>query len=257
MDYSDAKKRLLAAQAILLEPTSSFEKLSSVRKLIAGVHPRIDAILAQTDKELDALQKVIGGDVIGLSANNLSERTEEEKKRKRYLLLFLKTWNSLKSEVARVQAEFDAGQNAPDAVSHASHWGRIFNFAKGPFGIITIVAAALVATSAATSVKITIYNQGCPTMVPSASMPIPIPGISFPKDPLVSGSSGEMSIPALPLTVDGTNVGRLTASSLKFNMSFELGEVDQVTFDGQELLGKVTDIKLAEKKSHDLVFICQ
>lgn len=256
MDYGDAKKRLLAAQALLLEPSSSLDKFGSVKTLIKGIRPELDEFLDRCDKDLSTVQKILGRDVLSLSTENLPENTEEQKKRKKAVLFFWKTWNSLKGEVERVQAEMNSANSAQDGVVKSSHWGRIFNFAKGPFGIVTIAAVAIVTTTSATSVQITIHNQGCATMVPSSSMPFPLPGISFPKDPIPSGGSGAASIPGLPITIDGSKSGKLSISSLKLNMDFELGDISDMTFDDVHLLGKTTHINLSEKKQHDLVFIC-
>ena len=256
MEYAEAKKRLLAAQTLLLEPATSFEKFASVKMLLTGVHPRLDEFLARAAEELAPIEKILGGDYVLLTIENLPEATEEHKKKKKAILFFWKTWNTLKSEVSRVQAEMHAAQNAPDQVTKSSHWGRIFNFAKGPFGILTVAAVALASASAVTSVEISIKNQNCPTMVPSSSMPIPLPGISFPKDPIPKGGTGKASIPGVPVTVDGTQKGTLLLSSIKLHMSFQLGAIKSVTFDGVELLGKKTDINLSEKKSHEMVFTC-
>ena len=61
----------------------------------------------------------------------------------------------------------------------------------------------------------------------------------------------------MPLNVDGTGSGTLVASLLTFTMSFQLGEVTEVTFDGESLLGKKSNLSLSSSKSHDLVFICE
>ena len=256
MDYRDAKKRLLAAQALLLEPSSSFGKFSSVKTLVRGIHPRLDEMLERCDKELATVEKIIGGEVISLTTENLPENTEEQKRRKKAILFFWKNWNTLKGEVERVQAEMNSANTAQDGVMKSSHWGRIFNFAKGPLGILTIVAVGIASASAATSVQITIHNQGCPTMIPSSSVSIPLPGISFPSTPIPSGSSATASLPGIPVTIDGTKKGSLTVSSLKLNMSFELGDVSDVIFDDAHLVGKTTQVNLMEKKTHDLTFVC-
>ena len=88
-------------------------------------------------------------------------------------------------------------------------------------------------------------------------MPIPIPGISFPKEPIPKGGSAKASLPGIPVTIDGTQKGSLVLSSVKISMTFALGGVDDVTFDGVSLIGKTTDINLSSKKSHELVFVCK
>lgn len=257
MNYADAKKRLLAAQTLLLEPSSSFEKFSAVKKLLAGVHPELDRALEHAEKDLTSVEQILGHDFFSFAAENLPEVTEEQKNRKKTVLFFWKTWNTLRGEVARVQAEMDQANNTSDQVQKNSHWGRIGNFAKGPFGILTIVAVVIVSLSAYTSVQITIHNQGCPTMLPSSSVPNFIPGIKLPTEAIPSGGSAAAALPGLPLTVDGTQKGKLLISSLKFTLTFELGAVKSATFDGTELFGKKTQINLSSKKTHDLVLVCK
>jgi len=257
MDYREAKKRLLAAQQLLLEPSNSFEKFSAVRKLVFGIHPRIDEILHLCDAQLGALEKVISGDFLTLSMEHIPETTEEEKRHKKMLLVFWKFWDQLKGEITRVQAELDQANSSQDTTGKSSHWARVFNFAKGPFGIVTIAAVGLVIAAQATSVKVTIKNQGCATMVPSSSLPFSLPGLSFPKDPIVNGSEGVATVPALTFTIDGTQPGQLVAKALKLGITIKLGAIDDITLDGDSILGKMTVVRMGDKKTHDLVFICK
>jgi hypothetical protein len=81
MNYSDAKKKLDAATALLSPSSSTVSKLRSVGSLIRGMNPRMDATLAEYEKNLGDLEKLLDGDVIALSAERLPETTEEEKKR--------------------------------------------------------------------------------------------------------------------------------------------------------------------------------
>jgi hypothetical protein len=59
------------------------------------------------------------------------------------------------------------------------------------------------------------------------------------------------------MIADGTQKGVLTVGSFKFNMSFQLGSISDVKFDGTSLLGKTTSLNLSEKKSHELIFVCK
>ncbi len=256
MNYEEAKKRLLAAQTLLLEPSSSFEKFSAVKNLIAGVHPQLDEALERCAKDLATVENILGRDFVLLGAENLPENTEEEKRRKKAVLFFFKTWNTLRSEVARVQAEMNSADSTDDALQKSSHWGRIFNFAKGPFGVLTLIAVALVSVSAYTSVQITIHNEGCPTLIPSSSVPNFIPGIKLPADPIPSGGTAEAALPGLPVSVDGTKKGSLIVSMLTFKLTFQLSGVKSATFDGEDLFGKITSVDLSKKKTHELVLKC-
>lgn len=257
MNYEQMHKRLLAAQELFLEPTTTLEKFRAVRVLVKGIHVGIDEKFEYTEKALVNLEKTLSLDVISLTTENLPEATEEQKKRKKALLLFFETWNNLKGEVTRVQNELAGAEDAPDMKGRVSHWSRILNFAKGPLGIVTIVAIALVVTMEETSVRVVIHNQGCPTMYPSSTIPITLPGLSLPKNPIPSGGSAIAVLPALPFTIDGTKPGVLTASTIKFTMTFQLGGMRDVTLDGASLLGKKTPIHWGDNKEHNLVFVCK
>lgn len=132
------KRRLLAAAKILDEETTSRDKLEAVRKLIMGINPALDKILTQASKAWRLVEQVHKGKVIDVVTENLPERSAEEKKRKRGLLLFIKWWRQLKGEVKRVQKEM---QNPSGAGSGL----RILAKAKGPVGVITLVALGIVA----------------------------------------------------------------------------------------------------------------
>ncbi|OGG49891.1 hypothetical protein A2763_01765 [Candidatus Kaiserbacteria bacterium RIFCSPHIGHO2_01_FULL_54_36] len=260
MPYSNVAgthTKIIAAQTLLLEPTTSKEKFAHIHTLLKGINPQLDTALERCADGLATLDKVLHGDVISLSADNLPEQTEEEKRRKRALVLFLGSWNKLKGEVARVEKELAAAESAGTTEARVSGWRKIGNFAKGPFGIITIVAVAIVLTMQAVSVKVTITNQGCDTIVPDVPLPFSLPGLSLPKEPIPSGGSASATVPGLTVTVDATQSGTLTATTLGYSMDFELSGMDDVQFDGATLLGKETTIRLSEKKEHELVLACR
>ena len=256
MGGKEAHRRLAAAQMLLLEPSTTREKFSSVRTLIHGIHPSIDSSLSRIDQHLSTWEKVASGDVISLSAEHLPENTEEEKKRKKWLLLFINSWRQLGSEVERVRAEMAAAEKAETPGNNASHWGRVFRYAKGPLGLVTVLAVG-VALMHQTAVTITVQNKGCGTMYPSGSIPISIPGLSLPKDPIPSGGSAQVVIPGLTVSVDGTQRGVVSLGVLNYSLSFQLPlNVKDVTMDGASLLGKKTEVKLSEKDQHVLSLVC-
>src|SRR3989344_1543301 len=158
MRYLDAKeshKRIIAAQALLLEQTTSKEKFEHVRTLLTGINPQLDSALERCAEGISMLDKLVKGDVISLTAENLSENTEEEKRRKRMLLLFIQGWKDLKNEVARVEKELSQ-DSSPTSGERASAWGRVLGVAKGPLGIITLVAVGIVVAMQAISVEVVI-----------------------------------------------------------------------------------------------------
>src|SRR3989344_4631144 len=251
MDPKQAHKRLFAAKALLLEPTTTREKFSAVRNLIEGINPEIDKALLQVDEAILTVEKVIGGRVIQLGAEHLPENTEEEKKRKRALLFFINTWNKLKSEVVRVTAELEHSEQAQTPAEHVSVWGRIFNIAKSPFGIITIVAVGIVVAMQTTSVEVVIQNQGCGTLQPFASIPFSLPALSPPKAPIPNGATATATLPPLPVNTDGTAQGMVTMRALTLTMTIQLpSNIRDVTLNGTSLLGKESKVYLSERQEH-------
>lgn len=254
MDYADTKKRLNAAYGLLSESTTTLEKVRSLKALISGINPELDKKWAELDRYVSTIEHMESGEVIDLAIDSLPEVTEEQKKRKKVLVLFFKYWNDLKSEVQRVQNEFESQKQSGQG---GSVWARIFSASKGPLAIVTIIAVGIAALSA-TSVDITIQNNGCSTLYANSKVPISLPGLVLPSDPIPSGGSATATIPPLAITIDGTSAGTLTISSLKLNFSIQLSKsIRDVTFDGVSLLGKKTDIQLSERDAHALVLTCQ
>ncbi|MEK7509104.1 MAG: hypothetical protein AAB605_00140 [Patescibacteria group bacterium] len=257
MDARDTHKRMRAAYALLAEPTTTRQKIGSVITLLKGINPRFDEALVRAEEALSTLGKIEEGAVIELSAERLPENTEEEKKRKKALLLFIRTWKEVQSEVARVQAELGNQGDVQAPTQHISAWGRIFNFAKGPFGIVTAVVVVGVVAMQQTAVQVTIENHGCGTMYVSGSVPIALPGLKLPKEPIASGGSAEVELPGLTANVDGTNPEALSLRVLTFSMTFQLSsDIEDVTMDGVSLLGKKTEVHLSEQDTHVLKLIC-
>lgn len=258
MDLRASHKRLLAAKALLAESTTTREKFTHIRHLIEGVHPKLDDLLKEVDQHIGTVEKVIGGDVIHLTAEHLPEETEEQKKRKRALLLFINTWKKLQGEVARVAAELEAGKDAQTPGEHVSVWAKVFNVIKNPFSIVTIVAVGAVVGLQAASVKIDIQNQGCGTFEVAGSMPFSIPGLSLPTEPIPNNGSATAELPGLTVEVDGTSKSALTMRFLTFTMSFGLpSSIRDVTLNGTSLLGKKSSVALSEHEEHILILSCR
>jgi len=257
-DFKVALKGIIAAQSLLLEPTTSKEKFAHIHTLLKGIDPRLDSVLESCAHGISTIDKAIHGDVISLTADNLPEYTEEDKRRKKAILFFLVSWNKLKAEVARVEKELSAAQSAETGGGKMSGWRRVINFAKGPFGIITIAAVGIVLTMQAVSVKVTITNQGCDTITPNVPLPFALPGLSLPKDPIPSGSSAVARVPGLTITVDATQQGSISAQALGYSMDFQLSsDVRDIQLDGASLLDKKTVVRLSDKKEHELTVVCE
>lgn len=140
MTPTDSKERFLAASRLLTAQSTTLEKFEEVRKLTAGVNPKVDRLLELCSDALSKIEKLRKGEVIELAADHLPEETEEEKRRKAAILFFIRSWKELQSEVERVKSELaDKGESKSSQEQMAS-LGKIAVFAKGPFGIITLGA---------------------------------------------------------------------------------------------------------------------
>ena len=243
----------MAAYSLLLEPTTTREKFQHISALIHGINKELDEVLERVEHALSELEKIYQGAIVELGAEHLPETTEEQKRRKKYFLLFIHSWKDLQSEVGRVQAEFNSQAQTP--AQQGSRWWRILKSAKGPLGVITVIAIGL-ATLQATSVHVTIKNQGCVTLEPSGSMPS-LPGFSLPKNPIFDGGSAVMTIPPLSLHVDGTKKDALALTALNYSFTLELpSNVTNVSLDGVSLIHKQSDVHLADAKEHTLILRC-
>jgi hypothetical protein len=140
----DQRKRLEAAYKLLDEQTTTIDKFQSVSALVEGINPKIDKNLQEISKILSKIKQIQKGEVIDVTAENLPEDTQEKKKRKKFLLLLLKNWKALKGEIKRVQKEYDQMNDEVKSSQKADNVGRIVSFAKGPFGVITLIAVLAV-----------------------------------------------------------------------------------------------------------------
>lgn len=151
MNTKETQQKMHAAYTLLSEPTTSREKFEHVRTLISGINPKVDDAISRCSSALSDYEKLQKGEVIDLTIEHLPEDTEENKKRKKALLAFLRAWKDLHSEIERIQKEFErSNNNARDSSSSGQidTFGRILLHAKGPFGIITFLALIVVGTGA-------------------------------------------------------------------------------------------------------------
>lgn len=255
------RDRLRAADKLLQAEGTTLGQFESVRTILKGLNPKVDTLLTSCTKALsniDKLEKLQKGDVIALSTEMLPEQTEEQKKRKKALLLFLTQWKQLKGEVARIEKELAASPSGKPktGAEKAMGIGRILGYAKGPLGLVTLAAAGLVLLNA-TSVKIHITNDGCSPVTPVTSVPIRIPGLSLPNETIPDGGTATAVIPRLAVTVDGTDRSNIRLSGYGLNFQFELGgEGIDLLFDGSSLLGRRTTINLGEQPEHQVMIRC-
>jgi hypothetical protein len=253
MKYVDVRKRLVAAEKLLRGETTTGQKVESVRKLVKGINPKLDKVLDEIHEALRRLEQVQDQKLIELTADNWPENTEKQKQRKKALLLLLKWWQELKSEVKRVKQELAA--ESPNVAKG----GRIVGLAKGPLGIITgaavIIAAGLVALNSV-AVTVVIRNQGCATVVPQTSVRIALPGLSLPSEPIPAGGQSTATLPPLKFEVDGRGpILRLIAYGM--TIRFDYPAETQILFNGTNLIGQNTQIDLGTQKQHQLELRCK
>lgn len=142
----DTHKKMMSVYSLLEERTISISAFEHIHTILKGIHPKLDQKLEICSKALNKLQKLQKGDVVTLYAEGLPDDTEEKRKRKRTLLFFISSLKNLKSEIKRIDEEFQKN-NDHSFKNQADSWSRIIGSAKGPFGIITLIALVIVAVS--------------------------------------------------------------------------------------------------------------
>ncbi len=252
MDYQSITNRLLKAETLLNDTSTNKEKFDALRDLIHGINPNLDKTLAQSSDAFSKIEGIMTGDIITVSSEYLPEQTEEEKKRKRAILFFIKTWNDLKGEVRRVRQAYE--QQAAESRTSAGTLTKLIAYAKGPLGLITIAAIALVFLQMQAG-KVAITNRGCNSFSPPGILTLPLPGLQLPKGPIVDGATETAVVPPLTLTVDATNKGAIKVKTLGVAYTFKIDNIG-LEFDGVTLNGKETDITISRGKTHQLVITC-
>lgn len=257
MDYKNIEKRLQAAQAILQADTLDLSTFESLRTLLAGIHPRIDTSLASLGKSIKHIDLFQKGEALELTLEGLPQQTEKDKKRKKAILLFFKFWKDLKSETTRVQKEFQKDQNDTHRGHTQSTIGRILKTAKGPLGLLTLIAVGLVLLQTS-AVTITLKNNSnCDVIRPITSLPIQIPGLKIPNQPIPAGSQATITLPAVQVTVDARSPNIINLIFWGKNISFKLETSDiRLVFDGTILNNTATVIDLGTSKEHTLEVFC-
>lgn len=254
MELLSNRKKIDAAIIILQNPRIDKASFDAVRTLIQGINPRIDSVLFECSRHLTTLIKLQKGELVILAGENLPDDTPERKKRKKTLLVFLGFWKELKGEVVRVQKEMDNNKSQGNTTtSKLTTLGNILSVLKGPLGIITVAAIGVVILKSQL-VSITIKNTGCQPLNLSY-FPVSIPGIKFPKKPIISGSEDELTVPPIAVTVDGRLFPRVKLNALGINLGYDLTGFD-ISFDNQSIKGVTTTFKLGGQKNHELLVRC-
>lgn len=259
----DHKARLEAAYSLLIEDKTTIGKFEKIRTLVKGINPHIDKTLTSASDAIKKVKTLQSGEIIDLAAIGLPEETEEQKKRKKALLLFLNYWKDLQSEVKRAKSMYESA-NADGKITTKEHIqtaGKLASTSKGPFGLITALAVGIVAVGGAfaylntQSVTITIKNQGCSSLDPTVKLPVSIPGVKLPTESIPNGGQSTATLPPLTVNVDGSTNGMIKFTMFGLSMNYELSGAT-LLFDSQSLVGKQTTINLGTTKEHELIIRC-
>lgn len=167
---SDTHKKMIALYSLLKEPSLSVKTFQDIQTALKGLNPKLDEKLEICSKALDKLQKLQKGDLITLSIEELPETTEEEKKRKKALLFFINSLKDLESEIKRIDEEFNKTSKEDSSFqSKTSSLAKTIGSLKGPFGIITLAAFAVVGLLLVTKNKAQNNSAPSATQTPVSS----------------------------------------------------------------------------------------
>jgi hypothetical protein len=250
------KEKIKTALSLLCEDSTTLGKVEKVLALLPGIDPKTDKIISSSKEIIAKINQVGGGEVVELSLDKLPEKTKKQKKLKKLIILLLSNWKSLGSEVARINEVVSTTGTAATGVKT----GKILATMKGPLGIVTIGAAAIVAGSKLLSnmaVEVKVSNIGCGPIGPFISKEVNIPGLKLPNKAIVEGQDGLITIPPIKM-IANLNRGDSQISTMGFKQAFGLpSQYSEIIFDGQEMIGKETAVDLGSSKKHGLIIKCK
>lgn len=253
------RTQLEAAYVLLEGDTTTLEKFEKIKSLLMGINPGLDKKLDAAASALNHVKAAVSADVIHLTGHALPELTPADKKRKKALLLFITSWRSLKNEVKKVQGYYGGAEDDSTTQVTAASVAKTGLFAKGPFGLITLSAVAVVGVGLflrQATTTVTIENVGCPPLtVPE--LPFKIPGLHLPESPITPGAPASAKLPALSVDVRASS-STISATILGQTGSYSLpSHVADVRFDNASLLNQTTELKLGSSRTHSLVIECK
>lgn len=255
VDQAHIREKILAASRLLAEDATTVDKAQQVKQLLQGLNPRLDRLATEAVKAISKIENIAQGDVVELSVDNLPEKTPERKKRKKYMLLFLKYRRQLQDEVARIEKEL-AADSGSSPTGRTAGWSRVIGWAKGPLGLITMLAAAIVWLKSV-GVAINITNQGCRVIQPAVDFPVNLPGLKLPSGDIGPGETAEAIVPGVKLKVTALPTGQVVLEGFRLKIRLNISQGTDVVFDGQNLLGQTTEIDLGAQKTHSLLIRCR
>lgn len=165
MKISPMQEKMMSAYQLLGQDILSISTFEHIRVLLKGMHPEVDKRLEICSKAFATIQKMQSGDIATLSAETLPEETDKQRKRKKAILFLISSLKDLRNEIKRVDAELSKINNSH--ANNAWHMGRIIQYAKGPFGFITIAAVVIVGIMIFSQKSAVYHNPPKPTAVPS------------------------------------------------------------------------------------------
>lgn len=142
------------------------------------------------------------------------------------LLLLLRSWKDLRSEVARVRSEL--GQKSHQQ-NQANTWVKILSSAKGPVGVITLVAVVLVFGQQLLMRKPeTKTTAAIPQQTRATIKVIVFGGKQIPLDALIVGTGADCDAPHYHAK-DHTSAKALDGTTVSDPGGCGFGRVSQVT----------------------------
>src|SRR3989344_1709252 len=246
------------AQTLLDSDATSKAKFNALRKLIKGANPELDRHLLTISKTLTQIDQFQQGKIINLTAAHLPSQTKEQKRRKKLLLLLLRQWRQLNSEGERRQLQLTQTSGSGNASGHSL--GKILAGAKGPLGLVTLTAVAIIAGSAylnSHSTTLVIENSACQTISP-IGVNVKLPGINVPKQSIPPGRSISLTLPQLKFSVDATNPNKIILRAFALHFTFaRSGDDTDVLYNHQSLLGRTAAIDLSTPDPHIITLLCR
>jgi len=127
----------------------------------------------------------------------------------------------------------------------------------GGLVVVALAIGALVTYLESTAVEVVIINNGCGP-IETAGMPIDLPGLHLPGQPIPSGGRGIARVPRMTVDIDATQQGRVTVTILGFSVPVQIGQrATDVRLDGVPILGHRTSLRLGTRRQHELVVSCR
>lgn len=146
-----------------------------------------------------------------------------------------------------------------DAISALPGGGLLAPIALAATLVVAVIVFVGVVFLNANSVELEIVNRNCQAILIAGDFPgLDWLGMELPREPIAANATGIARLMPISLTVDATDSAHV---KLLFGVvTVPVGNssaLQQISFNGNALLGKLTPLNLGEKKSHELVALCK